>query len=502
MSGFDAFSSPSPPQAQLQQGCQDAFNFDVFANNLSQPQQQQQHHNQQQQQQQQPQRQQQQQDDFGFSQPRPNQQQSNFAAFPQQQQQQQQQQPPKQQNTNPFDDGSNANNDFSSAFSNDSNGAFSSNATDNAFSNQTSNDFDAIFGDSSFSAPTPVSTPVATRASAPPPTGEKTSNGGFDDFFQVNASASNLNDTSILDDKDDDTSRRWSVGGSFANNNPNYKSPANRDRRGSQLSAVSDDEDEGGDYDDDDVVPDTSMFNPRAGAQQTAVGRKYAVVFENERRLGMLLERHDEYQKDSNGRGKLIETTIVKMVVDHGAADVKGVKLGSRVVSVNNKDCRNLPYLSVLDAVKNTPRPMKIVFSEGKLEDEDCVAGYCLLRKSVGPLPPSSFNTWKRKFFVLGGAVANKNVLQIYRNKADYEKVVVSLFEKRAIDVKFKAYQLNREYRISSLKQQGYRDVNIDVFFFGLMAPGAKFKMIKFGSDKYDQMEALHQHVLRFGSLK
>ena len=218
----------------------------------------------------------------------------------------------------------------------------------------------------------------------------------------------------------------------------------------------------------------------------------------------MLLERHDEYATGGGGgqRGKLVEQTIVKMVVDHGAADVKGVKLGSRVISVQGEDVRGKPYLEVLDMVKTLPRPLKVVFAEGTLSSEDCVAGYCLLRKSVGPLPPSSFNTWKRKFFVLGGAVANRNVLQVYRSKADYEKVVVSLFEKRAIDVKFKAYQLNREYRISPLKRQGYKDVNINVFFWGLMAPGAKFKMIKFGSDKYDQMESLHQHVLRYGSLK
>ena len=88
------------------------------------------------------------------------------------------------------------------------------------------------------------------------------------------------------------------------------------------------------------------------------------------------------------------------------------------------------------------------------------------------------------------------------RNKMDYERVVVSLFEKRAIDVKFKAYQLNRDYKFSALKQQNYKDVGINVFHFGFMAPGAKFKTIKFGSDNYEQMEKLHQHVLKFGSLK
>ena len=62
----------------------------------------------------------------------------------------------------------------------------------------------------------------------------------------------------------------------------------------------------------------------------------------------------------------LCEVTVVKMLVDHGAADVKGVKLGSRVSSVNGRDCRSLPYLDVLDAVKTTPRPMKILFSEGE----------------------------------------------------------------------------------------------------------------------------------------
>ena len=109
-----------------------------------------------------------------------------------------------------------------------------------------------------------------------------------------------------------------------------------------------------------------------------------------------------------------------------------------RVLAVNEHDCTNRAYLETLNLVKTTPRPMKIVLQEGKLADDECISGYCLLRKSVGPIPPSQFATWKRRYFVLGGAVANKNVLQVYKSKRDYEHVVVSLFERRPIVVKLK----------------------------------------------------------------
>jgi hypothetical protein len=378
----------------------------------------------------------------------------------------------------------------------------------------TSTEFDAIFGSA---PPAPAAhnlptSPSATRNSFGSNSNNNNNNNNnnnsqrssFDNFDNFDAPQPNRNSrarTNTAFDADffnapqqksivDGDSRRWSVGGSFA-----------QPGGGANLGAVSDDED---DDDDDDGVMETadpSMFHaPPANRQSSEAGggRTYSVTFECELKLGMLLERHDEWCPGANGApGRLKECTLVKLVVEHGAADVKGIALGSRVMAVNGIDCKNLAYLETLNLVKTTPRPMTVVLQEGKLADDECVSGYCLLRKSIGPLPPSQFATWKRRFFVLGGAVANKNVLQVYKSKRDYEHVV-SLFERRPISVKLKAYKLTPGYRVSSLKSVRYSEVGANVFYYTLMTSEAKFKMIKFGSDNADQIRDLHNHVVKY----
>ncbi|GMH60199.1 hypothetical protein TrRE_jg3769 [Triparma retinervis] len=367
-----------------------------------------------------------------------------------------------------------------------------------AFSHQTSSEFDDIFGGSA--APPARQAPAAPAAPAAASTASfdafssdpnpplprqdrRDTNTSFEDFFN---SPTQQQQPSIVE------SKRFSVGGTFHAQDLN-------------LSPVSDDEDDYDDEGSDDGVmeaPDPSMFHapptrsPPGGGG--GGGRKYSVRFETEKKLGMLLERHDEWIQPPGGVGKLKECTVVKLIVEHGAADVKGVSLGSRVVAVNEHDCLHRPYLETLNLVKTTARPMTIVMQEGKLADDECISGYCLLRKSVGPIPPSSFATWKRRYFVLGGAVANKNVLQVYKSKRDYEHVVVSLFERKPIHVKLKAYKLSPGFSISALKSVRYSEVGANVFYFTLMTPQAKFKMIKFGSDNADQMRDLHQNVTRF----
>ena len=83
-------------------------------------------------------------------------------------------------------------------------------------------------------------------------------------------------------------------------------------------------------------------------------------------------------------------------------------------------------------------------------------------------------------------------------SQRDYEHVVVSLFERKPIHVKLKAYKLSPGFSISALKSVRYSEVGANVFYFTLMTPQAKFKMIKFGSDNADQMRDLHDHVTRF----
>ena len=303
-------------------------------------------------------------------------------------------------------------------------------------------------------------------------------------------------------------SKRYSLGGTYRGGIIGDKSS------GSSLMPVSDEEDEADDDEYDDVFLEGGEGGG-GGALQYREDRgwdeielkheEYTVLFENEVKLGMLLERHDEVNSGSSTSsssssppGRMREVTIVKMVVEHGAADVKGVEVGSRVVAVNGARCEMKPYLEVLNMVKSQPRPLRLTFVRGTVPLDDCYAGYCLVRKSVGPLPPSAFVTWKRKYFVLGGAVANRNVLQVYDTKRDYEHVVVSLFSRKQIDVKLKAYKLTPEFTVTRVKSVRYEEVGANVFWWGLMTPGAKLKMIKFGSDDDRAVRELHTRVTRF----
>lgn len=59
---------------------------------------------------------------------------------------------------------------------------------------------------------------------------------------------------------------------------------------------------------------------------------------------GLLLERFDEHDI-VRGTGR--ERTIVKMVIEGGAADVRGVKLGSKLVSLNDTVVLSKTYLEV-----------------------------------------------------------------------------------------------------------------------------------------------------------
>ena len=72
--------------------------------------------------------------------------------------------------------------------------------------------------------------------------------------------------------------------------------------------------------------------------------------------------------------------------------------------------------------------PLTLVF-EKSLAACDTAKGWVLVRKSAGSLPPSSMGGWTRMYFVIGGAVAKRHVLQLYQNKAAYEDIVVRMFQ-------------------------------------------------------------------------
>jgi len=62
--------------------------------------------------------------------------------------------------------------------------------------------------------------------------------------------------------------------------------------------------------------------------------------------------------------------------------------------------------------VKTLPRPLKV-----KLEKipavTDASQGVCYTRKDMYYEAPSAFSNWAQQYFVIGGAVAKPNVLQV-----------------------------------------------------------------------------------------
>lgn len=139
-------------------------------------------------------------------------------------------------------------------------------------------------------------------------------------------------------------------------------------------------------------------------------GDKYEVIFPTEIKLGMLLERFDE--KDPVSGQNIRERTLVKMIIEGGAADRRGVKVGSKVVSINDTMVVDQSYLETLNMVKTEPRPLKIILEQvGSYADAS--QGTCFIRKDMSYSAPSSKSLWLQRYFVIGGAVAKPNVLQV-----------------------------------------------------------------------------------------
>ena len=194
----------------------------------------------------------------------------------------------------------------------------------------------------------------------------------------------------------------FSVGGSTA--------PPAQQRRGSAMSVASEYTEEGGTESLTIQLPTESGSLP-----------KYTVTFDSEKKLGMLLERRAAFAPGASSEHKKArpEQTVVTMVIEGGAAAQKGVAVGSRLLLINGQDATALPYARCLEMVKNLPRPLHLVF-EKAMAACDSAKGWVLVKKSAGSGAPSSMAGWQRMFFVVGGAVAKRHVLQLYQTKAQY----------------------------------------------------------------------------------
>ena len=284
------------------------------------------------------------------------------------------------------------------------------------------------------------------------------------------------------------------------------------------------------------------------------------MVFPHETKLGMLLERFDERDDETNSKR---ERTLVKMVIEGGAAETRGVKVGSKVVSINGKSVMDRPYMETLHMVKNEPRPLAV-----KLEHvgsfTDASQGECLIRKDYGKAAPAHLHLWESKYFVIGGAVAKPNVLQVrrpvvlvslsgsvlgaakeappgsffvfgaggtllfvfvlfvlprlfltvipfvvsfasqlYNSKRDYEEVVVRMFQNAEIDhIQFKAYKLSLSFRCGPCQTKSYnqRGLFVERTFFWLKNPASKTKVLKISSENSSTVTGLRIQVAKHTS--
>jgi hypothetical protein len=101
---------------------------------------------------------------------------------------------------------------------------------------------------------------------------------------------------------------------------------------------------------------------------QSVSGETYEAVFPFETKLGMLLERCDEPSPPGKGPGKGAkgqERTLVKMVIEGGAAEMRGVQVGSKLVALNGQKVNaGKTYLETLELVKTLPRPLTVVMEK------------------------------------------------------------------------------------------------------------------------------------------
>ena len=278
----------------------------------------------------------------------------------------------------------------------------------------------------------------------------------------------------------------FSVGGSTSQ--VSQPQPA---RQGSAMSVASEYTEDGGNE-------QLTLQQP----ESTGSLPKYTVSFDSETKLGMLLERRAAFTPGATSEQKKArpEQTVVTMVIEGGAAAQKGVAVGSRLLLINGQDATALPYARNLEMVKSLPRPLHLVF-EKSMAACDSAKGWVLVKKSAGSGPPSSMAGWQRMFFVVGGAVAKRHVLQLYSSKAQYEDIVVRMFQGQPLTgMKYKAYALSGTFKCSAIQSKVYKGEHQPVKYFALRNPYSRTKTMKFASQNPSIVAALHNHVMRFAT--
>lgn len=206
-------------------------------------------------------------------------------------------------------------------------------------------------------------------------------------------------------------------------------------------------------------------------------------------------QRKDEWTRGTVQRR---ERTVVTLVVEGGEAEAKGVSTGSMIVSINGEDVTALTYKETLERIKSPVRPMRVVFEREPQQKEEVLQGYYFVSKGPFFSNPTSMDKWKRKYVVLGGPIAKKNVLQIYDSKRAYHNTVVALFQRKRPQHRVKTYALTYAFKLSPLQERKMEGHTAPLKFFAFMTPGARFKSIRVASETKKSVQALHERFGRF----
>jgi hypothetical protein len=148
--------------------------------------------------------------------------------------------------------------------------------------------------------------------------------------------------------------------------------------------------------------------------------------------------------------------------------------------------------------VKELPRPLTVLFEESRSAC-DVSQGSCLFRKSSGTSPPGTYGTWRKMYFVVGGAVAKPHVLQIYESKTQYEAVVVKMFQnEKPGGIKFKAYSLSKSFKLGPIREKRYRMAGVTIKYFWIKNPRSRTKTMKIAAENASIVQALHSQLRKF----
>ncbi|OQS05647.1 cleavage induced hypothetical protein [Thraustotheca clavata] len=217
---------------------------------------------------------------------------------------------------------------------------------------------------------------------------------------------------------------------------------------------------------------------------------EYEVIFEYGSKLGVLMERVDTYAKDTRQKREL---AVVKLVVEGGAADRIGVKVGSVIRGINDRDMAYESYNTVLELIKTVPRPMTIRLQD-RSETKEVTQGNVLTRISNGTFSVGNLTSgnakWDSKYFAFGGA--KMDVLQLFVSRAAYHECVIALYEKRHVSTLIQSFRLCRDHKLSPIKSKIYKGYG-NLHYFSLTVPSLRFIAAKFASENYETIKTMWQ---------